>query len=120
MLQPAYRQTANSHKLKAVISRLGGSVWGALADSGLGEETVINLWPESKETSANTAKDQHHFIEGRGIDTRGVVGLKEEKERLDTKKRKGPKIARKRKKLRQPVLLLHPALQKALRRGALV
>ena len=106
--------------MKAVISRLGGSVWGALADSGLGEGTVINLRPESKETSVNTAKDQCHFIEGRGIDTRDVVGSKEEKGRLDAKKRKRPKIARKRKKLPQSVLLLHPALKKARKLSELV
>ena len=106
--------------MKAVISRLGGSVWGAPADSGLGEETVINLRPESKETSVNTAKDQRHFIEGRGIDTRDVVGLKEEKGRLDAKKKKRPKIARKRKKLPQSVLLLHPALKKARKLSELV
>ena len=93
------RQTASPRKLKAVIGRLGGSVWGTLADRGLGEETVINLRPKSKEASANAAKDQRHFFEGRGIDTRGVVGPKEEKERLDAKKRKRPKTARKRKKL---------------------
>ena len=87
--------------MRAIISRLGGSVWGALADSGLGEGTVINLRPESKETSVNTAKDQRHFIEGMGIDTRDVVGLKEERGRLDAKKRKRPKIARKRKKLQR-------------------
>ena len=58
------------------------------ADSGLGEETAINPRPESKETSVNTAKYQRHFTEGRGIDTRGFVGLKEEKERLDEKEKK--------------------------------
>ena len=46
------------------------------------------------------------------IDTSDVVGLKEEREWLNRKKRKRPKIARKRKKLLQLVLLLHPALQK--------
>ena len=105
--------------MEAVISRLGGSVWGALVDSGFGEETVINLRPEPKKTSANAAKYQLHFVEGRGIDTRDVVGPKEEKGRLDTKKRKRPKIARKRK-LPQPVLLLHPALQKARKLSELV
>ena len=40
------------------------------------------------------------------------MGPEEEKERLDTKKRKRPKIARKRKMLLQLVLLLHPDLQK--------
>ena len=91
---------------------VSGSVWGAHAGRWIGEETVINLRPESKEISVNTAKDHSHFIEGRGIDTRDVVGPKEEKERLDTKKKKRPKIARKRKKLLQSVLLLHPALKK--------
>jgi hypothetical protein len=54
------------------------------------------------------------------IDTKGAVGLKEERERLDAKKRKRPKTARKRKKLLQPVFLLHPALQKAHKKRALV
>ena len=76
----ADRQTASSCKPEAVISRLGGSVWGALAGRGLGEEAVINLQSELKETSANAAKDQSHFTKGRGIDTRDVVGLKEERE----------------------------------------
>ena len=71
-----------------------------------------NLRLESKETSVNAAKGQRHFTEGRGIDTMDVVGPKEEKERLDTKKSTRPKIARKRKKLPQSVLLLHSALQK--------
>ena len=70
-----------------------------LADRRLGEETVINLQPELKETSVNATKDQRHFIEGRGIYTREVVGLEEEKEWLDAKKRKRPKTVRKRKKL---------------------
>ena len=38
------------------------------------------------------AKDQRHLTEGRGIDTRDVVGLGKERERLDVKKRKGPKL----------------------------
>ena len=46
------------------------------------------------------------------IDTRGAVGLEEERERLDAKKSKRPKTAKKRKKLLQPVFLLHPALKK--------
>ena len=55
------------------------------------------------------------------IDTSDVVGLKEERERLDGKKReKGRKLQEKRKKLLQPVLLLHPALQKARKESALV
>ena len=106
--------------MEGVISRLGGSVWGALVGRWIGEETVINLRPESKETSAYATKDQRHFTEGWGIDTRDVVGLKEEKERLDTKKRKRTKIARKRKKLPQSVLLLHPALKKARKLSELV
>ena len=65
------------------------------------------------ETSANAAKNQRHFIEGRGIDTRDFVGLKEEKERLDAKKDKKAKNFEKKKEAAQPVLLLHPALQKA-------
>ena len=81
--------------MEAVIRRLGGSVWGALTGRGLGEEAVINLWSESKETSENAAKDQGYFTKGRGIDSRDVVGLKEERERLDAKKRKRPKTARK-------------------------
>ena len=56
----------------------------------------------------------------RVIDTKGVVGLREERERLDAKKRKRPKIARKGKKLLQPVFLLHQALQKARKKRALV
>ena len=79
-----------------------------------------NLRLESKETSVNTAKDHSHFIEGREIDTRDVVGPKEEKERLDAKKRKRPKIARKREKLPQSVLLLHPALKKVRKLSELV
>ena len=56
------------------------------------------------------------------IDIKGVVGLREEGERLDAKKRKRPKIAKKGKKLQQPVflLVLHPALQKARKKRALV
>ena len=53
----------------------------------------------------------------RVIDTKDAVGLKEERERLDAKKRKRPKTARKRKKLLQPVFLLHPALQNARIKG---
>ena len=65
-------------------------------------------------------KESAPLIEGRGIDTRDVVGPKEEKEQLDTKKRKRTKIARKRKKLPQSVLLLHPALKKARKLSELV
>ena len=54
------------------------------------------------------------------IDTKGVVGLREERECLDAKKIKRPKIARKGKKLLQPVFLLHQALKKARKKGALV
>ena len=54
------------------------------------------------------------------IDTKGVVGLKEERERIDAKKRKSPRIARNRKKLLQPVLLLHPALRGGARGGGIV
>ena len=61
------RQTASSRKLEAVISQLGRTVCGALAGRGLGEEAVINLQSESKETSENTAKDQRHFNKGRGL-----------------------------------------------------
>ena len=43
----------------------------------------------------------------------GSVGLKEERERLDAIKSKRPKTAKKRKKLLQPVFLLHPVLKKA-------
>ena len=78
------------------------------------------LRPESKETPVMAAKDQRYFTKGRGIDTGDVVGLGKERERLDAKKRKGPKIARKGKNLLQPVLLLHPALQKARKKSALV
>ena len=106
--------------MKAVISRLGWSVRGALAGRGLRKETVINLRSESQETSVMAAKDQRHFTKGSWIDTMDIAGPKEERERLDAKKRKGPKIARKGKKLLQPVLLLHPALQKARKKGALV
>ena len=48
---------------------------------------------QSKETSVMAAKDQSRFIKGRGIDTMDIAGPKEERERLDAKKRKGPKIA---------------------------
>ena len=84
-----------------------------LADRELGEEAVIKLRSESKDTSAKAAKDQCHLTRGRGIDTKDVVGLKEKRERLDANKRKWPKIARKRKKLLRSVLPLYPALQKA-------
>ena len=106
--------------MEAVFSRLGWSVWGALAGRELREETVINLRSESKEASVMAAKDQRYFTKGRGTDTRDVVGLKKERERPDAKKRKGPKIARKGKKLLQPVLLLHPTLQKVRKESALV
>ena len=106
--------------MKDVISRLRLSGRGALAGRGLGEEIVINLRPESKETSVKAAKDQRHFIKGRGIDTMDISGPKEERERPDAKKRKGPKIAINGKNLLQPVLLLHPALQKARKKSALV
>ena len=76
-----------------LLVSLGGSVWGALVGRWIGEEIVINLRPESKETSVKAAKDQRHFIKGRGIDTMDIAGPKEERERLDAKKRKGPKIA---------------------------
>ena len=56
VLQLADRKTASSRKLEAIISRLGGSVCGALADRGLGEETPTNLRSELKETSANAAE----------------------------------------------------------------
>ena len=67
---------------------------GCAAGRVLREETVINLRSESKETSVKAAKDQRHFIKGRGIDTMDIAGPKEERERLDAKKRKGPKTAR--------------------------
>ena len=54
------------------------------------------------------------------IDIKGVVGLREEREHLDAKKRKRLKIARKGKKLQQLVFLLHPALQKVRKKRALV
>ena len=120
ILRLANRQTASSRKLEVVVSWLGWSVWGALVGREFREETVINLQPESKETSVMTTKDQHYFTKGRGIDTRDVVGLKKEREQLDVKKRKEPKIARKGKKLLQPVPLLRPALQKARKESALV
>ena len=63
----------------AVISRLGVLYGGALAGKGLGEEAVINIRSGSKETSAKAAKDQCHFAKDRGIDTRDVVGLKDER-----------------------------------------
>ena len=80
--------------MKDVISLLKWLRRGALAGRGLREETVINLRSESKEASVKAAKDRRHFIEGRGIDTMDIAGPKEERERLDAKKRKGPKIAR--------------------------
>ena len=98
--------------MKAVISRLGWSGRGALAGRGLRKETVINLRSESNKTSVMAAKDQRHFTKGSGVDTMDIAGPKEERERLDAKKGKGPKIARKGKELLQSVLLLHPALQK--------
>ena len=88
-----------------------GDLYGALVGRELGEEAVINFRSEPKETSVKAAKDQRNFVKGRGIDTGNVVGLKEERERPD---------ARKRKKLLLPVLLLHPALQKACKKSALV
>ena len=91
-----------------------------VAGRGLSEETVINLRSELKETSVKAAKDQRQFIKGRGLDTMDIARPKEERERLDVKKRKGPKIARKGKNLLQPVLLLHPALQKACKKSASV
>ena len=92
MLHLADRQTACSCKLEAVIGQLGGSVCEALSGRGLGEEIAINLRPEPKETSVDAARGQRHSIEGREIDTRDVVGLEEEKEWLDAKKRKGQKL----------------------------
>ena len=86
---------------------------GVVAVRELGEEGVINLRSESKGASEKASKDQSHFTKGRGIDTKDVVGLKEEREWPDSKKGKRPKTARKRKKLLQPVPLQHPALQKA-------
>ena len=74
--------------MKGVISRLKWLGRGALAGRGLREEPVINLRSESKETSVKAAKDQRHFIKGRGIDTMDIAGPKEERERLDAKKRK--------------------------------
>ena len=52
-----------------------------------------------KDTSAKAAKGRRHLTKGRVIDTKGVVGLRDERERLDAKKRKRPKIARRGKKL---------------------
>ena len=62
-----------------------------LAGRGLREETVINPRSKSKETSVKAAKDQSHFIKGRGIDTMDIAGPKEERERLDAKKEKRTK-----------------------------
>ena len=73
-----------------------------------------------KDTSEKAANDQSHLTKGRVIDIKGIVGLREERERLDAKKRKRPKITRKGKKLLQLVFLLHPALQKARKKRALV
>ena len=67
---------------------------GCAAGRELREETVMYLRSESKETSVKAAKDQRYFTKSRGIDTRDVVGFRKERERLDAKKRKGPKIAR--------------------------
>ena len=66
-----------------------------LAGRGLRKETVINLRSESKETSVMAAKDQHYFTKGSGIDTMDIAGPKEVRERLDAKKRKGPKLREK-------------------------
>ena len=93
---------------------------GCAADRELREETVMYLRSESKETSVKAAKDQCYSTKGRGIDAIDIVGLRKERERLDAKKRKGPKIARKGKDLLQPVLLVHPALHKARKKSALV
>ena len=93
---------------------------GCAAGRELREEIVIYLRLESKETPVMAAKDQRYFTKGRGIDTRDVVGLGKEREQLDAKKRKGPKIVRKGKNLLQLVLLLHPTLKKARKRSALV
>ena len=43
------------------------------------------------DTSAKASKGRLHLTGGRVIDTKGVVGLREEKERLDAKKEKKPK-----------------------------
>ena len=51
------------------------------------------------------------------INTKDAVGLKEEREHLDAKKRKRPKTAKKRKKPLQPVFLPHPALQNVRIKG---
>ena len=67
---------------------------GCAAGRELREETVMYLRSESKETSAMADKNQRYFTKSRGIDTRDVVGFRKERERLDAKKRKGPKIAR--------------------------
>ena len=74
---------------------------GCAAGRELREETVMYLRSASKEASAMAAKDQRYSTKSRGIDTRDVVGFRKERERLDAKKRKGPKIARKGKNLLQ-------------------
>ena len=58
---------------------------GCVADRELREETVMYLQSESKETPVIAAKDQRHLTKGRGINTRDVVGLGKERERLDAK-----------------------------------
>ena len=106
--------------MNAIINWLKGSVWETLAGRGRGEEEVINLRSESKDTSEKAAKDRRHLAKGKVIDTSDFVALKEEGERLDGKEEKGRKLQKKRKKLLLPVLLLHPALQKHAKKSALV
>ena len=67
---------------------------GCAVGRELREETVMYLRSKLKETSVMAAKDHRYFTKSREIDTRDVVGFRKERERLDTKKRKGPKIAR--------------------------
>ena len=67
---------------------------GCAGGRELREETVMYLRSESKETSIMAAKGHRYFTKSRGIDTRDVVGFRKERERLDVKKRKEPKIAR--------------------------
>ena len=90
-----------------------------LAGRGLREETVINPQSKSKETSVKAAKDQSHFIKGRGIDTMDIARPKEERERLDAK-REMTKNCEKRKESAAASASTAPSSSKARKKSALV
>lgn len=72
----------SSCKLKAAIGQLERFAPRAFADK---EEVVINFRSESKDTSAQTAKDRCHAAKSRVIDTKDFARLMGEGERLDAK-----------------------------------